>query len=347
MATAEVAPAYAPEDPTLPKPWTGLIDGNTGVLYYWNPETNATQYEKPAPLPPPIAAVPPSDSTPKLAPIPTARTQKPNDNTLAQHDLDRQMPQLQPMHQMPNHQAHHVPNQLNQQYPHMQVNQMAQPQFPKTNELSVPHYQGHQQHGLPIGNHQLQQNGFQMERDLRRQVGEPVGFSAPPIQQTNGPSGDHHFTGPAPHISRTADYSVRPEQHFGRPASTGTGGAFSELPQMGPDAIHRQQPNQMGNSMIRPPMVQKAGYGEEQHGRGRNEFYSSGSKEGSMMFQSQQLHGNIPHAGNHQVTFSFSISLDLQFFFSVHQVKSECSCITNLLRTCHSKGSQSVMTYDL
>ncbi|KAK4482090.1 hypothetical protein RD792_011558, partial [Penstemon davidsonii] len=38
---------YAPEDPTLPKPWKGLVDGNTGYLYFWNPETNKTQYERP------------------------------------------------------------------------------------------------------------------------------------------------------------------------------------------------------------------------------------------------------------------------------------------------------------
>lgn len=38
---------YAPEDPTLPKPWKGLVDGKTGYLYYWNPVTNSTQYERP------------------------------------------------------------------------------------------------------------------------------------------------------------------------------------------------------------------------------------------------------------------------------------------------------------
>ncbi|GMP83844.1 hypothetical protein CsSME_00037620 [Camellia sinensis var. sinensis] len=51
MATATVSfagPRYAPEDPTLPKPWKGLVDGKTGYLYFWNPETNVTQYEKPA-----------------------------------------------------------------------------------------------------------------------------------------------------------------------------------------------------------------------------------------------------------------------------------------------------------
>ncbi|XP_068636656.1 ATP-dependent RNA helicase-like protein DB10 [Aristolochia californica] len=40
-------PRYAPHDPTLPNPWKGLVDGNTGYLYFWNPETNVTQYERP------------------------------------------------------------------------------------------------------------------------------------------------------------------------------------------------------------------------------------------------------------------------------------------------------------
>uniref|UniRef100_A0A5B6Z9C4 RNA helicase n=1 Tax=Davidia involucrata TaxID=16924 RepID=A0A5B6Z9C4_DAVIN len=52
MAAAATAsstgPRYAPEDPTLPKPWRGLVDGKTGYLYFWNPETNVTQYERPA-----------------------------------------------------------------------------------------------------------------------------------------------------------------------------------------------------------------------------------------------------------------------------------------------------------
>ncbi|KAG5527228.1 hypothetical protein RHGRI_028209 [Rhododendron griersonianum] len=56
MATATVSsagPRYAPADPTLPKPWRGLVDGKTGYLYFWNPETNVTQYERPkAPTPP-------------------------------------------------------------------------------------------------------------------------------------------------------------------------------------------------------------------------------------------------------------------------------------------------------
>ncbi|KZV43414.1 DEAD-box ATP-dependent RNA helicase 46 [Dorcoceras hygrometricum] len=38
---------YAPEDPTLPKPWIGLVDGSTGYVYFWNPDTDVTQYERP------------------------------------------------------------------------------------------------------------------------------------------------------------------------------------------------------------------------------------------------------------------------------------------------------------
>lgn len=38
---------YAPEDPTLPKPWIGLVDGSTGYVYFWNQETDVTQYERP------------------------------------------------------------------------------------------------------------------------------------------------------------------------------------------------------------------------------------------------------------------------------------------------------------
>ncbi|KAM1080014.1 hypothetical protein ACFX2B_014511 [Malus domestica] len=35
------------EDPTLPKPWRRLVDGKTGDLYFWNPETKVTQYDRP------------------------------------------------------------------------------------------------------------------------------------------------------------------------------------------------------------------------------------------------------------------------------------------------------------
>ncbi|KAL1531627.1 RNA helicase [Salvia divinorum] len=51
---------YAPEDPSLPKPWKGLVDGGTGNLYFWNPVTNVTQYERPV-ASPVVSAVVASD----------------------------------------------------------------------------------------------------------------------------------------------------------------------------------------------------------------------------------------------------------------------------------------------
>lgn len=57
---ASSEPRYAPDDPSLPKPWKGLVDGSTGYIYYWNPVTNVTQYERPVPeqLPPPPSSLP-------------------------------------------------------------------------------------------------------------------------------------------------------------------------------------------------------------------------------------------------------------------------------------------------
>ncbi|EEC70022.1 hypothetical protein OsI_00586 [Oryza sativa Indica Group] len=80
-ATAR-GPRYAPPDPTLPKPWRGLIDGNTGYLYFWNPETKAVQYDRPTAPPPssPPAQQPPerprnSDPAESQAQAGASRTQ--------------------------------------------------------------------------------------------------------------------------------------------------------------------------------------------------------------------------------------------------------------------------------
>jgi hypothetical protein len=67
MATAVTVsssgPRYAPEDPTLPKPWKGLVDGKTGYLYFWNPDTNVTQYERPTSFTPPKSTPAPISSS--------------------------------------------------------------------------------------------------------------------------------------------------------------------------------------------------------------------------------------------------------------------------------------------
>lgn len=82
--SARTAPRYAPEDPTLPKPWRGLVDGSTGYLYYWNPETDVTQYERPLPpedqhRPPPQPPQPARrgiSSTAVAAPAPDRRRRR-------------------------------------------------------------------------------------------------------------------------------------------------------------------------------------------------------------------------------------------------------------------------------
>ena len=65
VATAS-AVRYAPEDHSLPKPWKGLVDDRTGYLYFWNPETNVTQYERPA--------ASSSQPPPKLPSVPAQHT---------------------------------------------------------------------------------------------------------------------------------------------------------------------------------------------------------------------------------------------------------------------------------
>ncbi|CAH8385711.1 unnamed protein product [Eruca vesicaria subsp. sativa] len=70
-ATAPSAVRYAPEDPTLPKPWKGLVDDRTGYLYFWNPETNVTQYDRPTSSQPPnLAQVPVSSSVQVASSVP-------------------------------------------------------------------------------------------------------------------------------------------------------------------------------------------------------------------------------------------------------------------------------------
>ncbi|CAN6721624.1 unnamed protein product [Malus baccata var. baccata] len=44
---------FAPVDPTLPAPWTNVMDDSSGLTFYWNPETNVSQYEHPNSAPPP------------------------------------------------------------------------------------------------------------------------------------------------------------------------------------------------------------------------------------------------------------------------------------------------------
>eukprot|EP00850_Spirogloea_muscicola_P009072 SM000050S16997 [mRNA] locus=s50:335183:339781:+ [translate_table: standard] len=80
VAAPAAQPRYAAADPTLPAPWKALVDDVSGYHYYWNPETNVTQYEKPAPVAPVVnghgnGAYGSVNGGPKLAPIPTRGAQ--------------------------------------------------------------------------------------------------------------------------------------------------------------------------------------------------------------------------------------------------------------------------------
>lgn len=56
------------DDPTLPPPWQALYEPTQNATYYWNPNTNITQYERPAAAaaPPPMASRDPYASNVRL-----------------------------------------------------------------------------------------------------------------------------------------------------------------------------------------------------------------------------------------------------------------------------------------
>lgn len=157
MAAAEPAPAslgprYAPDDPSLPTPWKGLIDGSTGVLYYWNPETNVTQYEKPASLTPPLpTGQPPAASMPMLAAIPVAQSIQPSglvaqvgqQITQAPQQQGQQVSQLSQHHRQA--MAQQQQSSMVAQVSHHQGSQMAQGGPQQSSQLGQPM----QQQGQP------------------------------------------------------------------------------------------------------------------------------------------------------------------------------------------------------
>jgi len=161
-ASNDTGPRYAPDDPTLPKPWKGLIDGSTGVTYYWNPETNVTQYEKPASGPPPLqSGLTPVDITSQSAPQQTM-----------QHGQTVQVSQYQ----------HHYMNQLSQQQVQLQgalAGQVAhqQPaQMPPTGQQGsqVGAFQLHYAHfaqGMAQGGSQMAQPSVQQRQTMQQPYG--------------------------------------------------------------------------------------------------------------------------------------------------------------------------------
>ncbi|GAV71643.1 DEAD domain-containing protein/Helicase_C domain-containing protein/WW domain-containing protein [Cephalotus follicularis] len=188
MATAEaaqdpLAPRYAPDDPSLPQPWKGLIDGSTGFLYYWNPDTNVTQYEKPASLPPPLPpGPPPAASTPKLAPIPVAHSLQPN-GAVAQHVQQ----QGQQVSQLPQQQGQTMTQQQGPMVAQVSDQQGLQQQSSQLGQAMQQHAQFAPQHMRPqmmhpgqsmlshMGQQMPQQPGQQLsQHQVPQQLGQPA-----------------------------------------------------------------------------------------------------------------------------------------------------------------------------
>lgn len=206
MATPEPAPAsagprYAPDDPTLPKPWKGLIDGSTGLLYYWNPETNITQYEKPATVPPPLPPGPPPPTpTPKLAPIPVASANQPNGYGQ----------QVMSASQQQGLQSNQLPQQHGQQMPHQHMNQHSgqhMSQYPGQQMPQHPSQQMLLQPGQQMLQHPGQQTVMQPGHQMtNQQTHQQIQFMA--YQQ----SMYHHGHGSNQHTQNLAQGQQYPPQ---------------------------------------------------------------------------------------------------------------------------------------
>lgn len=244
MATAEAAPAalgprYAPDDPTLPKPWKGLIDGSTGLLYYWNPETNITQYEKPIALPPPLpAGPPPAASTPKLAPIPVAHSMPPG-GVVAQHGQQLLQTSHQQGQQMSNLSQQHGQTMPQQQSP--QVAQVTQQQPSQVAQV------GQQHSSQPVQS--MPQPSL---HQVRPQMLQPLGQQMPQ-QQTQQL---HH------HIPQQAIQS----QHFGQGASQDYGSFMvqSQAHQFTHQNLHyvSYSPNMLSSGQQNSQQIQHKTHGQ-------------------------------------------------------------------------------------
>ncbi|OMO67488.1 hypothetical protein COLO4_30131 [Corchorus olitorius] len=215
-AAATLGPRYAPDDPTLPKPWKGLIDGNTGLLYYWNPETNITQYERPATLPPPLPhGPPPVVSTPKLTPIPVAHPVQ--SNGVAAPMGQRQVPQVAQQHGQ----------------------QMSQ--------LSQQHGQQHQ--GSMVGQVSNQQGSQQPSSQTGQAIQQPGQF----IPQQNKPHLMQHLNQPM--MSQMGPpMPQQPSQHFPQQQGQQPGQLIPQqaIHQM-PQQLGQQTMQHQNSQMTQPP----------------------------------------------------------------------------------------------
>ncbi|KAF4360663.1 hypothetical protein G4B88_010658 [Cannabis sativa] len=310
MATAEPAsvstgPRYAPDDPTLPKPWKGLIDGSTGLLYYWNPETNVTQYEKPASAAPPLPAGPPPTAapTPKLAPIPVAHSVSQQNNGLSQYG-QQMMQGTQQQPQQGNQHGHLMPQQQHGQVQqHGQMMQHPSQQMQHQMYQQIPQTSGHQM-SQPMGQQPPQSQGSQMAGPPQTQQypHQPplqyMGYNQQGIPPQGHQSTQQQQTQHGPQVQTFANqqeynsgYSKREEDdfqnrnqigfspsQFQQPSGSGaqnfpSGANSTQMLQMGP---HSGQAQQFGGTLHN--MQQPAAMGQLQPGGTDSVYNPHGSR---------------------------------------------------------------------
>ncbi|KAI3921510.1 hypothetical protein MKW98_013444, partial [Papaver atlanticum] len=171
-ASSSLGPRYAPDDPSLPKPWKGLIDGSTGNWYYWNPETNITQYDKPASVgvaPPLPSSQSPSVSVPQISAIPMTQTMQSSGMMSQQvHQMGHvQQQQGQQVSNDPQQQTHYLSQQqaVAQQGP-----QLAQAQGMQNDAQMMQQQLRQQMVHQPVHNMPQQQASQQHAQQQTQQV---------------------------------------------------------------------------------------------------------------------------------------------------------------------------------
>lgn len=167
-ASAAAGPRYAPDDPTIPKPWKVLIDGSTGLTYYWNPETNITQYEKPAGATAPVPSGAPHGDT---ASQPTVQHGQTADASQYQQQYMNQLSQQQGQFQGLSQQQGQFQDPLNGQ-----MAQQQPAQIPPAGQQQYAHLgQGLPQRGPHIGQAPMQQGQATQQQHYGQQMTQQSG----------------------------------------------------------------------------------------------------------------------------------------------------------------------------
>uniref|UniRef100_A0A0E0MIA1 RNA helicase n=1 Tax=Oryza punctata TaxID=4537 RepID=A0A0E0MIA1_ORYPU len=270
-AAADSGPRYAPDDPTLPAPWKGLIDGST--LYYWNPDTNETQYERPLAAVPPLPTGPPPVTS---TPMPTSAS---GDFSQPSMQLNQASQQERPGYPQASHLGQQQLQQPTQQPPFQPT---AQHQAPFQHSQRAPYQQQHQQmsqqppaHQYPSTHtqHMPYQHGHYMQSQQQQQLQQGPQYSYQVGQQQQMPQTAYN-QGQQPPISQAAyNHSQQPAQAAGAysqgqqpPVSQATYNQSQQPTQAASAYNQGQQPSmpQASYNQVQPPQMPHTTYNQGQ-----------------------------------------------------------------------------------